>query len=445
MNINTMTEEFLHYIWMFKLKKKRLSTIDGNNLVILRAGNRNPDAGPDFLNAMIKIGDTTWAGNVEIHLNASDWFKHGHQEDDTYDNIILHVVYKSDIEVKRHNGERIPCLMLENHADKKLFKIYQDLLNNHLWIPCAQAIYQVNPLILASWLESLAFERLERKSDEIARSLLFNQNDWEQTFFQNLARNMGFRLNQEPFEMLARLTPLVRLARHRDSLFQVEAILFGQAGLLNRKYTEDYPRNLRREYLHLRRKFSFQPIPGHLWKFLRLRPSNFPTVRIAQMASLIHREPCLFSKVIETYELKDARKIFSAGTSEYWDDHYLFDKTSKEKKKYLGNDAIRLLLVNSVIPLLFLYGRMKDLPERKLTAIHFLIELPGENNSITSQFLKFGIRAQNALESQALLELKSQYCDLKRCLNCRIGLDLINETQIFQSDPGRKRKICKSN
>ncbi len=420
-----MTEEFLQYIWKHNLfAQKPVRAFTGEKIEVLTTGEHNKDAGPDFFNAKIKIDDTTWVGNVEIHLKSSDWLKHKHDKDKAYDNVILHVVLVNDAEITRTNGEIITTVRL--NFDKKLFAHYQKLLQSQLWIPCENDFHKVEKFIIAHWLNNLLVERLENKSDYILQNLSLNKNNWENTFYQQLARNFGFKLNADPFELLAKSLPVVYLAKHKNNLLQIEALLFGQSGLLNDNFSDDeYFQNLKKEYKFLRHKFNLKPVDKHLWKFLRLRPSNFPTLRISQFAALIYKSTALFSKIIEVNGIKELNKLFEISASEYWDTHYVFNKGAKKKKKILGKTAFNIIVINTIVPFLFVYGKSKDNEVYKNKAIKLLEELKSEKNSIINNWEKTGIKAANAFYSQALLQLKNEYCAKKRCLKCQIGNKII--------------------
>lgn len=420
-----MTEEFLQYIWNYNLfDKKPVRAFTGEKIEVLTTGEHNKDAGPDFFNAKIKIDDTTWVGNVEIHLKSSDWLKHKHDKDKAYDNVILHVVLVNDAETTRTNDEIITTVRLS--FDKKLFAHYQILLQSQLWIPCENDFHKIDKFIVAHWLNNLLVERLENKSDYILQNLSLNKNNWENTFYQQLARNFGFKLNAEPFELLAKSLPVVYLAKHKNNLLQIEALLFGQSGLLNDNFSDDeYFQSLKKEYKFLRHKFNLKPVDKHLWKFLRLRPSNFPTLRISQFATLIYKSTALFSKIIEVNGIKELNKLFKISASEYWDTHYVFNKESKKKKKILGKTAFNIIVINTIVPFLFVYGKSKDNEVYKNKAIKLLEELKPEKNSIINNWEKTGVKAINSFYSQALLQLKNEYCAKKKCLKCQIGNKII--------------------
>jgi len=420
-----MTEDFLHFIWKFKTDGIDFQTPEGETIRVVRPGEHNHDAGPDFLHARVSIAGTLWAGNVELHVRSSDWLRHGHEKDDAYDNIVLHVVFYHDQDIRRKNGEWIPTLALEGQLPAGIYDKYQHFLNNHLWIPCAMSLRTVNELVVKDWLTALSVIRLERKCKELESLLDFTGNDWSQAFYQSLAGTLGFRINRQPFELLARQTPVQFLEKHKDDILQAEAILFGQAGLLSGRFRGEYPKMLKREYTHLRYKFSLQPVPGHLWKFLRLRPNNFPTIRIAQLAMIIHQRINLFGEIIEKSQREDFRDLFQVGVSDYWKTHYYFDRPSKAMNKSISPATVDLILINNVVPFLFVYGKNKGLDHYCDRALRLLASIPAESNAITRKYATFGIAPRSADQSQALLELKANYCDQKRCLECRIGVELV--------------------
>jgi len=420
-----MTEDFLHFVWRFRLPGQHFHTTTGEELQIVKPGEHNLDSGPDFTNAQVRLGETLWAGNVEIHIRSSDWIRHKHNYDQAYDNIILHVVFEDDLTFKRKNGELIPTLVLKDVFPPDVYETYNYFLNNHLWIPCAMRLSEAREVVINDWLTALSVARLERKSSDLENLLLFTGNDWNQAFFQALASTLGFRINKQPFELLARQTPVQCLEKHKDQLFQLEALLFGQAGLLEGKYRGEYPKKLKKEYQHLKNKFSLKPIPGHLWKFMRLRPNNFPTIRLAQLAMLIHIRSHFFSEIIENAEYNKMLEFFSVGVSEYWKEHYYFDRPSKNMGKSISSSTVELIMINNVIPFLYVYGKLKGQQHCRDQAYALLNSIPAESNSVVKRFMEFGIKPDSASRSQALLELKTNYCDQKKCLECRIGLDLI--------------------
>jgi hypothetical protein len=424
-----MTEEFLTYIWKYGLfDRTSLQSDTGEEIEVIALGEQNSDAGPDFVNAKIRIGNTLWAGNVEIHINASDWKKHNHQYDKAYDNVILHVVLMADQSTERTNTTTIPTVELK--FKKQLYSNYTYLIGNKTWIPCHNNIVRIDTWLLHSWLSSLLVERLESKTQRIDGLLEQYQNNWEEVFYIQLARSFGFHLNGQPFEQVARSLPLNCLARHKNNLFQLEALLFGQAGFLRREGGDEYESGLKKEYDHLRNKYSLKPIDIHLWKFLRLRPVNFPTIRIAQFAALVNTSSGLFRRILEKEDMQALVKLFTIHPSAYWETHYKFDIVSAGKKKTLGPDASRTILINTVIPLIFLYGHKRGDEKLKARAIEFLSQLPPEKNAVITRWEKTGVRAESALDSQALLQLRSNYCQKKQCLRCMVGNKVIMSQEI---------------
>jgi len=424
-----MNEFFLHHVWKLKLFSSRdLTTADGEPIEILKTGLHNNDAGPDFFNAQIKIGKTLWAGNVEIHLKSSDWKNHAHEKDKAYDNVILHVVFEDDQPVMKKNGLLIPTLELKGKFDFRLWENYKELQNSNQWIPCQDRVSNVDAFIFNNWLDRLAAERLEKKSAAILVSMEQNRGNWEETFYQHLAKNFGFRINALPFEMLARSLPMLHLTRHKDHLHQLEAMLFGVGGMLENEMKDEYPRSLQIEFAFLKIKFSLKPISVP-WKFLRLRPVNFPTIRIAQFAKLVHRSTHLFSKILECTSLKELEKYFEAGVSDYWQTHFVFDKPSVDRAKNIGKEAFNDIMINTLVPFLFVYGTSRGSDIHRLRALQFLMEIPAENNVIIRNWKHVGVRSGSAYHSQALLQLKNEYCSEKKCLLCSIGNELISHLE----------------
>ncbi|MBN2214700.1 MAG: DUF2851 family protein [Bacteroidales bacterium] len=420
-----MTEEFLQYIWKHALYDPSSLLADNKEEVeVLRPGEQNFNAGPDFLNARLRIGNTTWAGNVEIHISSSDWFKHNHHYNKAYNNVILQAVYQNDRTVKLQNGGHVPTIELK--FDNRLYGNYRDLVDSNSRIPCQDRLKLIDPFIIGDIINRMTIERLEEKSDDIARTLKNTGNDWAETFYIHLAKNFGFKINAVPFEMLARSLPFRYIARHKDNLLQIEALLFGQAGFLDNRSDDEYYHLLVREYRLLRSKFDLKPLEKHLWKFLRLRPCNFPTIRLAQFARLLSGTSSLFAVIIETGELKQLKKHFHLTASEYWDSHYNFNRESDSlMKKSLGMLSFNNIVINTIVPVLFLYGDRNIKNELKERALNFLTEVPSEDNHIIRNWKRTGIAPKNAFESQGLLQLRNKYCRIRKCLNCRIGNKII--------------------
>ena len=415
-------EQLLHYVWKHKLfALQPLHTTNGQNLEIIDPGLSNNDAGPDFFNAKIKINGVLWVGNVEIHLRSSDWFKHKHHTDITYDSVILHVASDIDAHPTRTNGESIP--QMELHFPPYLQKNYEELLQEDRYPACYRIIPGLSHFFLHNWLSALQIERFEKKTACIENRLKAYNNDWERVFFITLARNFGFGINSDTFELWAKHIPLQAINKHRDNLFQIEAIFFGQAGLLQELPTDNYTAQLIKEYSYLAHKFNLEPVNECRWKFLRSRPGNFPYIRIAQLACLYYRAEGLLSRLMEKEQLKELSDELKGGTSEYWIDHYRFGEPSLHLPKSLSRNSIELIVINTVIPFLYAYGKHRSKPILCERAARFLEELKPENNHIIRMWKECGLEAEHAGDSQALIQLKKTYCDNKKCLFCRIGYE----------------------
>ncbi|HEY4196660.1 MAG TPA: DUF2851 family protein [Mucilaginibacter sp.] len=418
------TEDFVAYIWKFRLfDRENLQTTIGESIEVFSAGLPNSDSGPDFHNARIRIGDTTWAGNVELHLKSSDWHKHHHTHDKAYENVILHVVYRDDEPVSLPNGRRVPTLELHDRISPDLYNRYHQLIfGNQQIIPCEGSIRFVDDITLRNWLTRVLVERLEKRSGTVMKALEKNRGDWEETFYQFLATQFGFKTNAVPFELMAKSLPQLTLAKHKNNPLQIEALIFGQAGFLDEDFTDDYPNKLKEEYGFLRKKYNLNPIEKHLWKFMRLRPQNFPTIRLAQFAALVIRSNHLFSKVLDIKVTADLRKLFTnLEINQYWETHYRFDTESKPLSKSLGQSSIDILLLNTFVLFLFSYGKHNQQEYYINRSLKLLEQLPAEENKIVTNFDLVGIKVNTAFDSQALLELKNNYCDYKKCLQCGVG------------------------
>ena len=444
-----MKEEFLYYIWENRLIDKNLQTTEGEKVDIVATGYRNTNSGPDFLEAKIQIGDKLWAGHVEIHVKSSDWNRHGHQNDKSYQNVILHVVYENDSPINN-----IPTLELKGHFNESLFTQYQKLISSKNWIPCEKNIGQVPVFTRLSWLDRMAVERLESKSETVSKILEANQFDWEDALYKLLMHYFGLKVNNEAFEYLAHILPFKTLLKHADNLLQVEAMLMGCAGFLEDDFTEEYPLLLKREFAVMRAKFNLLTMPVERWKFLRMRPSNFATIRLAQMSQLIHKNGCLFSKIKAAKDTAEVKALFDVEASAYWKTHYRFDvglsyhgsrnddarlpqcerlpqcdSPTKAKPKHLGDTTADVLIINAVTSLLFCYGKLHKDESYCDTAMLFLEDTEAEDNTIIRHFTQCGIKAENAMQTQALLHLYNIYCKRKRCLECRIGNVLLHKSQ----------------
>lgn len=419
-------EHLLHYVWKHKLfPLKVLQTTNGLPVEVIDSGLQNPNAGPDFFNAKLKIDGALWVGNIEIHTHSSDWFRHGHHSDKAYDSVILHVVSEADTEITRTNGEQIPQLLLTCPDNVQLH--YHELCVADQYPACHPILASLPKLTIHSWLTALQTERLEQKAQLITQRLKHCNSNWEDAFFITLARNFGFGLNGDAFEAWAGHLPLRAVDKHRDSLFQVEAFFFGQAGLLKEDSIQDsYYQKLRKEFYYLQHKFDLPaPMAAGQWRFLRLRPDNFPHVRLAQLADLYHKEQLLFSRIMAVETPEDVKQILTVQLSPYWEEHFSFAKTSPRRKKRMGENTLNLLLINTVIPFLYAYGIHKADERLCDRATCFLEALKAEDNHIIRMWSGAGLPVSTAADSQALLQLQKEYCDRKNCLRCRFGYEYL--------------------
>lgn len=418
-----MTEAFLYHIWKYRLLNNiPLVTSEGYPIQIIKVGVQNHDAGPDFFNARIKIGDTEWAGNVEVDITTAHWAMHGHDKNDAFKKIILHVVY----EITKPVLHNIPVLELKNYINADVKSSFEELNRSPNPIPCSSLVLNVSSITITSWLERMLIERLAEKTKPVEEELKTNHFNWEETFYHSLAKNFGFKTNALPFEMLAKSIPLNILARQKNNLLQLEALFLGQAGFLGDKNTDAYFLQLQKEYVFLSNKYSLKPLDKSIWKFARLRPVNFPTVRIAQFAALVHTSSHLFSKITETKGVKQLLALFTGDVSEYWKTHYHFAKKSGEKDKALGRGSIENILINTVVPFLYVYGKMKERSSISERALSLLEQLSPENNIIIKEWKRIGVNADSAWQTQGLIQLKNNFCSHKKCLQCAIGLKILN-------------------
>ncbi len=425
-----MKEEFLHYLWKYGLyDNTKLIDNEGSRIIVIHPGDYNRDSGPDFFNARLSIAGTEWAGNVEIHVNSSHFDVHGHQNDPAFNNVILHVVAINDKKVFNTKGEEL--LTTEMPVDTDYYDRYLSIVNNPFTIACQDEISRIESFHIVHWLNSIATERLQIKAEAVLKIYSETGNDWDETFYRVLTRYFGFRVNTSPFEMLASSLPFRIIRKHADNRFQIEALLFGSAGMLDEALFKDaisdgYFKDLIKEYTILSAKYSLKPISGWLWKFSRLRPANFPTVRISQLAAMLSVTGGLFSRVLEVTDFSDMKRVFIVSASEYWNDHFVFGKKSRTTVKKTGSQASDIFLINAVIPVLFAYGYSRDYREVCERALYLLDSIDAEQNIIVDEWKKAGVNAESALYSQALLQLRNEYCRKRRCLNCRIGCKLIS-------------------
>lgn len=415
-------EKLLHYVWQHRLyAANNFKTSDGKPLEIITPGIYNTDAGPDFLNAKIKLDGKIWAGNIEIHTRTSDWYRHRHETDKAYNSVILHVVEHLDKpEILNQLGLPIPQWVM--HIPKATYENHFLLANSSSAVPCLPRLCEIPTVYWSDWKCALTSERLERKSQAILQLLHSYLDDWNEVFYITLARNFGFGLNSEAFERLAKSLPLRYILKHSDSQHQLEALFLGQAGLLEENQSDDeYYASLRYEYFFLCKKYDLQPLESFIFKRLRVRPVNFPHIKLVQLAGFIGREQSLFSRLLEKETLADFQSLFFADVPDYWKTHYQFGTPSPSNKKELGIPTINILLINTVIPILFAYGKQKRRDEVMQKAIDLLESIPSEKNQYVRIFTGAGVASDHAADSQALLQLRREYCELRKCLSCRIG------------------------
>jgi len=420
-----MKEDFLHYLWKFKkFDTLNLKTCNQEEIVINNSGQYLEMAGPDFFNAQITIGNQKWAGNVEIHVKSSDWYLHHHEKDSGYENVILHVVWEHDSEVYRSNNTEIPVLELKDYIDKETINNYKKLLSPKSWIFCEKQLREIPQFSLMNWQERLFFERLERKSKPVLQLLELTSNDWEAVLFCLLAKNFGLNTNGEIFLKIAQSVPFSVIRKECFEVENLEALLFGSAGLLDAEKEDSYFKDLKFRYFYLLHKYQIEKTCIEPVQFFKHRPDNFPTVRLSQLANLYHKQQSLFSIVTDLNSLEAVYEIFNISVTPYWETHYQFDKESPKKKKAMTKSFVDLIVLNTVIPLQFAYAKSqgKEISEDLIAILNCI---QPEKNSIVEKFSSFGIKAKNAFESQSLLQLKNEYCNRNKCLDCAIGIELL--------------------
>jgi hypothetical protein len=421
-----MREDFLHYLWKFiKFDVSNIETIDKEYINILSVGQYNFNSGPDFFNAQLKIDNQLWAGNVEVHIKSSDWFLHNHELDRAYDNVILHVVWEHDTDIFRKNNSKIPTLELKRYVSQSALNNYEKLFSqSDKWINCEHDFSSVNSFQMSNWLERLYLERLERKSEEINALLITSKNDWESVLFKMIAKNFGLKVNGDAFLSLANSVDYSIIRKTQTNQITLEALLLGQAGLLEQDIEQTYYLRLKKEYGFLKQKFSISNKNVAPIQFFRLRPSNFPTIRLSQLATLYHQNSNLFSNVIHKNTLEDFYDLFSVATSLFWESHYTFGKSSKKSINGLTRPFIDLLLINTIIPLKFSYAKFRG-QNIDDSILHLMESIASENNSIINKFNSLKLVSTSALQSQGLLQLKNEYCNKNKCLQCAIGSSLL--------------------
>ena len=426
-----MQEDFLHYVWKHKkFNSPSLQTTSGDVITLVNVGQHNHNSGPDFFNAQMGIDGQFWAGNVEIHVKSSDWYIHNHEMDSAYDNVILHVVYEHDTEIFRKDNTAIPTLELKKYLSKELLENYQNLFSaQNKWINCENDFANIDDFVLNNWMENLYFERLERKSKAIEAMLIISKNDWEAVLFRLLAKNFGLKVNGESFLSMANSFDfsIVRKTQSKPEL--LEALFFGQAGLLEEPIENAYYQNLANEYKFLKQKFGLSNSHVMPLQFFRLRPPNFPTIRLSQLAMIYHSQQNLFSKIISATSIHELNSLLKVSTSTFWTNHYTFGKESKSVKKNLTDSFIDLLIINTILPLKFSYAKHQG-QQADEVILSIIQSIDSEKNSIVDKFNSIKSVSKTALESQALIQLKTEYCAKNKCLQCAVGNSILNISQI---------------
>ena len=422
-----MKEDFLHYIWQYKkFEFLNLKTFNGDLLTIINSGQYLQKAGPDFFNAQITINNQKWAGNIEIHIKSSDWYVHHHEKDENYDSVILHVVWENDAPIFRKDNSEIPVLELKNIVSKETLHNYLALLAPKSWIYCEREIANIDEFVFKNWQERLFFERLERKSIPVQQLLMETENDWEAVLFCMLAKNFGLNTNGELFLKIAKSVPFVIIRKESSAVENLEALLFGRADLFPLNLEDTYSRDLKARFDYLTHKYQLSKIVIEPVQFFKHRPDNFPTIRLAQLAMLYNQQRNLFSQIITIKNLSEFYKLFAISISNYWQTHYQFDKESPKKKKQFSKSFIDLLVINTIIPIQFAYAKSQG-KEVSETIITLLQEVASEKNVIIQKFAGFGVKSKNAFETQSLLQLKNEYCNHCKCLQCAIGIQLLKQ------------------
>jgi len=421
-----MTNElFFQFIWQYSLfQNEGLFTLGGEPLLVQFPGKKNTNAGPDFEEAKVRIGSTLLVGNVELHLKTSDWYRHGHQHNKAYDNIVLHVVWENDLPLDEKSN--VPVMEMRNHIPEHILNNYEALQYTLQTIPCAAHLAEVNILTKEAWLSRMLAERWEMKFAEWDDLLKLNAGDWRVLLYWRLAANFGFKTNAVPFLLLAQSLPVNILGRHHKNLFQIEALFFGQAGMLDQEFTEEYPFKLKQEYQYLQRKYKLEPITSHLWKFMRMRPANFPSIRIAQFAALVHQSLHLFTQIISSSSLADLEQLFEVSASDYWDNHFRFEEAQNgNSAKNFGTESIQNVILNTIAPIRYMFSSRSGLGDHCETSVELLEKLSAEKNKIINEWISLKWLPENAAQSQALIQLFNNYCSHKKCLNCSIGNSII--------------------
>mgnify|MGYP003393922255 CR=1 FL=1 len=435
--LTTIKEDLLQFIWEQQLfDRHALRTTDGKPVEVIKPGRLQSNSGPDLSDARVRIGGQIWAGTIEVHVRSSEWYAHGHEKDPAYDNVVLHVVMLHDMAVRTARGGRVPTVEIGPRIAPQGLATYERLMKGRAWVPCADMIAHVDPQRIGPWLERVMVERLERKTTEVEALYVQLDRDGAATFYHMLLRALGMKVNAEPFGMLALALPLNILLKYRDDLFRTEALLFGQAGLLQVDFVDDHPRNLQHEHALLSSLHQLKPVPVAAWKFARLHPPSFPTVRVAQLARLIACGDGAFGHLLGTNEVRAIVAGLDVTADGYWMDHFRFDQPSVQSPKHLGRSMAEHVIINAIVPFRFAMACMTGDEVGRQQALELLEGIPPERNGIIDQWSSLGLMADSAARSQALIELKNQYCAGRKCLTCGIGVELMKRDL-----PSRTRPI----
>lgn len=425
-----MREDFLHFLWQYQyFDKNDLRTTENNSVNILKTGHLNKDAGPDFREAKVNIDDIDWSGSVEIHIKSSDWNLHNHQNDRAYENVVLHVVWQHDYEIKRSDGTTIPTIELKEIADPQLQYNYIRLINSHDDVACHNKLDEVPDIVKLSMIDKAVTDRLISKAQNVVLLQQQNSNDWNETAYQLLSSNFGFKVNTEAFLELSKSLPFKLILKHRDNLNHMESLLFGQAGFLEEESGDEYYQARKKEYEFFKHKYNLnQKLDRFQWKFLRLRPANFPTVRIAQLAALIYKIDKLFATLTGSGSVDKLTNILKVKQSEYWLEHYDFEKQPSRKMTNIGKASCHNIIINTAIPMLVAYSRQIDDQAYLDRAVALLQQLPAENNVIIRKWKSLGLKPDSSFDTQGLIQLNNEFCLKRRCLSCNIGTTLVRKT-----------------
>ncbi|MDX1363978.1 MAG: DUF2851 family protein [Arenibacter latericius] len=423
-----MREDLLHYIWKYqKFRMGGLFTSNNESVQVYEPGIHNLLAGPDFFNAKIEIGQQLWAGTVEIHIKSSDWYAHHHEQDPNYNNVILHVVWEDDVNVYRKDNTAIPTLVLKNYIPFQVLEAYKELFQQqkNKFLNCGNEIENISALVWGNWLERLYFERLERKWNLVDHLLKESQNDWEKVFFIMLTKSFGLKVNGDAFLEIAKNLDFSIIRKIQNNIIQLESALFGVAGILSEEIQgDDYYNKLEKEFLFLKTKFSLPDSPVEKPQFFKLRPSNFPTIRLSQLANLYYFQKNIFSKVLAAKSVEEIYELFAIKASPYWDCHYTFGKESGASPKKLTKKFVDLLIINAILPIKIGYSKHlgKDVSEE---VIQIISGVKSEHNSVVDKFKGLKVVFPSAMESQAILQLYNEYCEKNKCLQCVVGHGLL--------------------